>query len=35
MAVTDTYTAQDMCGPPATTVGYVDPGLIHIVNLTG
>ena len=26
---TTTYTAADMCGPPATTIGYRAPGLFH------
>ena len=24
-----------MCGPPATTVGYIDPGLLHYVVMNG
>lgn len=29
------YTSKDMCGPPATTVGYIDPGMIHTAKLSG
>ena len=32
-ASTFTYTAKDMCGAPATTVGYRDPGMIHQVTM--
>ena len=28
-----TYTAKDMCGSPATDVGYRDPGMIHQVTM--
>lgn len=31
---TKTYNASDMCGPPASTVGFWDPGNIHDVLLT-
>ena len=34
-ANTTTYSAEDMCGPPATTVGYIDPGLLHYVVMNG
>ena len=34
-ASTTTYSAEDMCGPPATTVGYIDPGLLHYVVMNG
>ena len=34
-ASTTTYSAEDMCGPPATTVGYIDPGLLHYVIMNG
>eukprot|EP00730_Choanoeca_flexa_P015567 TRINITY_DN7178_c0_g1_i1.p1 TRINITY_DN7178_c0_g1~~TRINITY_DN7178_c0_g1_i1.p1 ORF type:complete len:681 (+),score=128.81 TRINITY_DN7178_c0_g1_i1:193-2235(+) len=30
-----TYAAADMCGPPANTTGFVDPGYMHSVILTG
>lgn len=33
-AYTYTYDASDMCGPPATTVGYRDIGAIHTVVMT-
>ena len=26
MSDTHTYSSSDMCGPPATTVGWMDPG---------
>lgn len=29
------YSYKDMCGSPATTVGYIDPGVFHSVRLTG
>ena len=29
------YSDKDMCGSPATTVGYIDPGVFHSVRLTG
>ena len=32
-ATTSTYTAKDMCGSPATDVGYRDPGKIHQVTM--
>jgi len=32
---TQTYKASDMCGPPATTTGFIDPGQLHAVLLTG
>eukprot|EP00775_Hariotina_reticulata_P004167 gene4166-4415_t len=25
----DSYTRQEMCGPPATTIGFINPGLFH------
>ena len=30
-----TYNASEMCGSPATDFGYIDPGLLHQVTLTG
>jgi hypothetical protein len=30
-----TYTRDQMCGPPATTVGWSDPGVTHVALLTG
>jgi hypothetical protein len=30
-----TYQAADMCGPPANTTGFIDPGFMHSVVLTG
>jgi len=32
---TSTYTAADMCGAPATTVGFMDPGFFHTALLEG
>lgn len=32
---TSTYTRADMCGPPASTVGWVDPGTLHYAVMTG
>lgn len=29
------YCAQDMCGPPASTAGFVDPGVLHTATLSG
>jgi len=29
------YARSDLCGPPATTVGWVDPGTFHVAKLTG
>ena len=26
---------EDMCGPPASTVGWLEPGLLHRATLTG
>lgn len=34
-AQSNTYTAADLCGAPASTVGYRDPGFIHTAVLTG
>jgi hypothetical protein len=34
-ATTTTYSSTDMCGPPATSFGYIDPGLIHTVIFKG
>jgi len=33
--LTDTYTADEMCGAPATTVGYRHPGYFHSATITG
>ena len=30
-----TWTAADLCGPPATTVGWRDPGFVHSAVLSG
>ena len=32
-ATTFTYTAKDLCGPPANGFGYRDPGMIHQVTM--
>ena len=32
---TDTYTASDMCGAPATTVGFHTPGFLHTGVIEG
>ena len=32
---TKTYTADEMCGAPATTVGYRPPGYLHSATITG
>ncbi|KAK9830188.1 hypothetical protein WJX72_010191 [[Myrmecia] bisecta] len=29
-----TYTRDEMCGPPASTVGWVEPGLLHRATMT-
>ena len=34
-ATSSKYTSKDMCGPPATTVGYIDPGMLHTAKLSG
>ncbi|KAF6263717.1 Metallo-dependent phosphatase-like protein [Scenedesmus sp. NREL 46B-D3] len=34
-AASSTYTRQELCGPPANSVGYVDPGLLHAALLEG
>ncbi len=34
LAKTNTYKASDMCGPPANTVGFRDPGFIHDALIT-
>uniref|UniRef100_A0A1X7U7G6 Purple acid phosphatase n=1 Tax=Amphimedon queenslandica TaxID=400682 RepID=A0A1X7U7G6_AMPQE len=34
-ATSNKYTSKDMCGPPATTVGYIDPGMLHTAKLSG
>ena len=34
-ATSSSYGKEDMCGPPATTVGFIDPGQIHTVVLRG
>ncbi len=31
----DSYGLDDMCGPPATTAGWLEPGLLHRALLTG
>ncbi|KAJ7521995.1 hypothetical protein O6H91_19G078000 [Diphasiastrum complanatum] len=32
-AITRSYSRSDMCGPPASTIGWRDPGYIHIAYL--
>ena len=32
--MTKTYTASDMCGEPANTTGYIDPGMLHYATLS-
>ena len=32
---TTTYTVEDMCGPPASTVGWHDPGFMHSALIEG
>lgn len=34
-ARSSTYTVQDMCGPPADSIGWVDPGTFHAALLEG
>ena len=34
-AATATYGRADMCGAPATTLGFLDPGLLHTAALSG
>jgi len=34
-AIVTTYTASDLCGSPANTTGWSDPGQILIANMTG
>ena len=34
-AATATYGRADLCGAPATTLGFLDPGLLHTVALSG
>ena len=33
--LTQTYTAEEMCGAPATTVGYRPPGYMHSATIRG
>ena len=33
-ATTKTYNASSMCGIPANSTGYVDPGMLHSATLT-
>ena len=33
LAESHTYTRDEMCGPPATTIGWVDPGTMHTAVL--
>lgn len=33
-ATTTTYKASDLCGPPASTFGWVDPGHLHTAAMT-
>ena len=30
---TTTYSASDLCGPPATDYGWMDPGMIHTTTM--
>ena len=32
-ANSSTYTAGDMCGPPAIDFGYMDPGMLHMATI--
>ncbi len=34
-AMTTTYTRQDMCSPPASTIGFHNPGAIHSALMRG
>eukprot|EP00877_Chromochloris_zofingiensis_P010708 jgi/Chrzof1/5891/Cz16g19170.t1 len=34
-AQSHTYTKAEMCGAPANSVGWVDPGVMHVAKLTG
>lgn len=34
-AESSTYDRDDMCGPPANTKGFHDPGLLHSAVLSG
>lgn len=34
-ANSSTYTMQDMCGPPANSIGWVEPGTFHAALLKG
>jgi hypothetical protein len=34
-AASSTYTRQELCGPPANDVGFVDPGLFHAALVEG
>eukprot|EP00879_Flechtneria_rotunda_P003651 GHRR01003888.1.p1 GENE.GHRR01003888.1~~GHRR01003888.1.p1 ORF type:complete len:559 (+),score=122.66 GHRR01003888.1:217-1677(+) len=34
-ATSISYSREEMCGPPAATIGYSDPGLFHSALLTG
>lgn len=34
-AMSKTYNQSDMCGAPAATDGWVDPGMLHVAKLTG
>ena len=34
-AAVSTYTQDDMCGPPAKTIGWCDPGQIITATMTG
>ena len=31
----DTYTREELCGPPATTIGWYEPGILHHAVMTG
>lgn len=34
-ASSTTYSAADLCGPPATSFGWADPGQLHAALMTG
>jgi hypothetical protein len=35
LALTTTYSRGDLCSPPATSIGYHDPGALHTGVMTG
>lgn len=34
-ATDSTYAREDMCGPPASTTGYISPGVLHTARMSG